>query len=151
MNYNDNFLDYSVVIESQTEPNQGFELLHEEKTVNGLSFLRFKACLQTFGSRNRNRRLWLSKWMKMMLAATEVQELLREGGIPGENGHPVPPTGEVTMERILTIDPNNLSHVIKSFDWVGENTLNGVIETIDDGNGPGDKFKRSISLPATEG
>ena len=85
MNYNDNFLDYSVVIESQTEPNQGFELLHEEKTANGLSFLRFKACLQTFGSRNRNRRLWLSKWMKMMLAATEVQELLREGGIPGEN------------------------------------------------------------------
>lgn len=143
-NYLDNFLDYSIVIESQTEPNQGFELLHEEKGANGLSFLRFKTCLQTFGNRNRNRRLWFSKWMRMMLAATEVQELLREGGVPGENGHPVPPSGEVTMERILTIDPNNISHVIKSFDWVGENTLNGVVETIDDGNGPGDKFKRHI-------
>ena len=142
--YLDNFLDYHVVIESMTEPNQGFEIIKEGKNANGLSFLRFKSCLQTYGERNRNRRLWLSKWMKIMLNALEVQELLREGGIPGENGHPVPPTGEVTMERILTIDPNNISHVIKEFKWVDDNRLDGIIETIDDGNGPGDKFKRNI-------
>ena len=140
----DNYLDYSIVIESQTEPNQGFKMLHEEKGPNGLSFLRFSACLQTFGNRNRNRRLWLSKWMKPMINAPEVQELIRNGGVPGENGHPVPASGEVTMERILTIDPNNISHVIKSFNWTGDNQLDGVIETVDDGNGPGDKFKRHI-------
>jgi len=142
--YTDKFLDYSVVIESQTEPNMGFRLIKEGKTENGLSFLRFGTCLQTFGQRNRNRRLWLSKWMRMMINSPEVQELLRNGGVPGENGHPVPDTGEVTMERILTIDPNNISHVIKEFKWMGEDRLDGIVETLDDGNGPGDKFKRHI-------
>ena len=142
--YLDNYLDYSIVIESQTEPNKGFELLHEGKNADGLSFLRFKTCLQTFGERNRNRRLWLSKWMRPMIAAPEVQELIRNGGVPGEAGHPVPASGEVTMERILTIDPNNISHVIKEFIWTSENQLDGIVETIDDGNGPGDKFKRQI-------
>ena len=117
----DNYLDYSVVIESNTEPNQGFEILKDGKTKDGLNFLRFKSCLQTFGNRNRNRRLWLSRWMRPMINAPEVQELIREGGVPGEAGHPVPPSGPVTMERILTIDPNNISHVIKEFNWVTDN------------------------------
>lgn len=140
----DNYLDYSIVVESNTEPNQGFEMISEGRTANGLSYLRFKSCLQTFGNRNRNRRLWLSRFMKPMINAPEVQELIRNGGVPGEAGHPVPPTGNVTMERILTIDPNNISHVIKEFIWSTDNKLDGIIETIDDGNGPGDKFKRQI-------
>ena len=140
----DNYLDYSVVIESNTEPNEGFELLKEGKNGNVLSFLRFKTCLQTFGNRNRNKRLWFGKWMKMMIDAPEVQELINNGGIPGEAGHPVPPSGQVTMERILTIDPNNISHVVKSIEWIGEDQMNGIIETIDDGNGPGNRFMRNI-------
>lgn len=141
----DNYNDFSIVIESETEPNAGFELLKEGKSADGsLSFLRFRSCLQTFGNRNRNRRLWVSKWMKPMINAPEVQELIRNGGVPGEAGHPVPPSGEVTIERILTIDPNNISHVIKEFIWKTDNWLDGIIETLDDGNGPGDKFKRHI-------
>lgn len=140
----DRYLDFSIVVESNTEPNMGFEIVKEGKTESGLSYLRFKTCLQTFGTRNRNRRLWQSKWMKPMIAAPEIQELLMAGGVPGEAGHPIPATGQVTMERILTIDPNNISHVIKEFNWVGENRLDGVVETVDDGNGPGDKFKRQI-------
>lgn len=140
----DNYLDYSIVIENTTEPNTGFEIVKEGKNAEGVSFLRFKTCLQTFGERNRNRRLWLSKWMRIMLQAPEVMELLKEGGVPGEAGHPVPATGEITVERILTIDPNNISHVIKSFNWVGENRLDGEVETIDDVNGPGERFKRNI-------
>lgn len=140
----DNYLDYSVVIESNTEPNEGFELLKEGKNGNVLSFLRFKTCLQTFGNRNRNKRLWFGKWMKMMIDAPEVQELINNGGIPGEAGHPVPPSGQVTMERILTIDPNNISHVVKSIEWIGEDRMDGIIETIDDGNGPGNRFMRNI-------
>ena len=140
----DNYNDYSIVIESQTEPNTGFEIIGEGSDSNGLHFLRFKSCLQTFGVRNRNRRLWQSKWMKPMINAPEVQELIRNGGVPGEAGHPVPDCGKVSVERILTIDPNNISHVIKEFNWVTDNRLDGIIETIDDGNGPGDKFKRQI-------
>ena len=144
MNNLDKYLDFSIVVESQTEPNQGFEIIGEGKNSDGLSYLRFKSCLQTFGSRNRNRRLWQSKWMRPMISAPEIQELIMAGGVPGEAGHPIPPTGKVTMERILTIDPNNISHVVKEYIWKGENQLDGIIETVDDGNGPGDKFKRNI-------
>lgn len=140
----DNYRDFFIVAESAVEPNTGFEIVKEGKTSDGLSFVRFKSCLQTFGKRNRNRRLWLSKFMKPMINAPEVQELLREGGVPGEAGHPVPAVGEITMERILTIDPNNISHVIKEYIWKNDNRLDGIIETVDDGNGPGDKFRRNI-------
>lgn len=141
----DNYLDYAVVIEEAMEPNTDFEILSEKKDSGGnLSYIRFRTGLQTFGSRNRNRRLWLSKWMRPMLNAPEVSELLREGGVPGESGHPVPATGQPTIERILTIDPNNVSHVIKEFIWKTDDWLDGIVETVDDGNGPGDKFKRSI-------
>lgn len=140
----DNYLDYSIVVESNTEPNTGFELIEEKSNNNGLAYLKFKSCLQTFNGINRNRRRWYTKWVKPMINSPEIKELIQHGGVPGEAGHPVPPSGEVTMERILTIDPNNISHVIKEFIWVTDNRLDGIIETIDDGNGPGDKFKRHI-------
>mgnify|MGYP004647418125 CR=1 FL=1 len=140
----DNYKDFFIVTESSVEPNTGFEIIKDGKRSDGLSFVRFKSCLQTFGKRNRNRRLWLTRFMKPMINAPEVQELIREGGVPGEAGHPVPATGQVTMERILTIDPNNVSHVIKEFNWVSDNRLDGIIETVDDGDGPGDKFRRNI-------
>ena len=140
----DTFDNFTVVMESEMEP-QKVEIIGEGKNSDGsLSFLRFYTCLQTFGSRNRNRRLWFSKYMRMMLNDEPVQELLSRGGVPGEAGHPTPDTGSVTIERILTIDPNNVSHVIKEFKWKTDNQLDGVIETVDDGNGPGDKFKRNI-------
>lgn len=134
----DLYNDYAIVIESATEPSK-VEILKDE-----LNFLRFRTCLQTFNVRNRNRRLWLSKWAKPMIAAEEVQEMLREGGVPGENGHPVPDSAPVTIERVLTIDPKLISHVIKEFIWKAENQLDGIIETIDDGDGYGDKFRRNI-------
>ena len=140
----DKFDDFVAVMESAAEP-QKIDIIGEGKNPDGsLSFLRFYTCLQTFGSRNRNRRLWLSKFMRIMLNDEPVQELLNHGGVPGEAGHPVPDTGQVTIERILTIDPNNVSHVIKKFDWKNDDWLGGEIETIDDGNGPGDKLKKNI-------
>lgn len=139
----DNFSDFFVVCESATEPNYGFEMI-SDKSENGVRFLRFKACLQTFDSRNRNRRLWHSKFMKIMMNAKEVTELLRNGGVPCESGHPIPPTGTASIERILTIDPNNISHVCKKYEWPSDNRMDGIIETIDDGDGPGEKFRRNI-------
>lgn len=144
--YLDNYLDYSIVVENATEPNMGFEMLPTENTSKDeLHFVRFRACLQTFGKRNRNKRLWQSKWSRPMYESPEIKELIQNGGIPGESGHPVPPTGEVTIERILTIDPNNVSHIVKEFIWVNENRVDGIVETADDGEGqPGDKFRRNI-------
>lgn len=142
--YEDKYLDYYAVIEQSSPDNSDMKILDTHEDNNGLNYLRFSACLQSFGKRNRNRRLWLDSTMKQMLAAPHVPELLQRGGIPGENGHPVPATGAVTMERILTIDPNNMSHVIKDFTWKG-NLLYGTIETLDEGpNSPGNKFMRNI-------
>lgn len=136
----DKYLDYYAVVE-QTSPDTHIEILN---TPNSVNFLRFRACLQSFGHLNRNRRLWMANIMKQMLSSPHVSELLSRGGIPGENGHPVPQTGQVTMERILTVDPNNMAHVIKSFDWQG-NLLYGVIDTLDEGPGSaGYKFMKNI-------
>lgn len=143
-NFNDEYLDYFAVLEQTSPENPDVKILETYQNPNGLNYLRFNTCLQSFGHRNRNRRLWTSKVMKIMLSAPHVPELLNRGGIPGENGHPVPPTGNVTMERILTIDPEKICHVIKGFDWRGE-LLYGTIETLDEGPGSsGYKFMRNI-------
>ena len=143
----DNYLDYFAVVEAAVSSEDTKIKILKEATEakDGLNFLRFSACLQTFGARNRNRRLWLGQHMKAMLQAEHVQELLQKSGIPGENGHPIATTGQVSIERILTIDPNNLSHRILSFEWKDDNTLYGVVETLDEGPGSaGIKFMRNI-------
>lgn len=138
----DRYFDYFAVIESSVE-NPETKILSQNNN-NGLSFLRFSQCLQSFGVRNRNRRLWISSIMKKMLEERHVYELLQRGGIPNENGHPVPDVGQPTIERIVTINPNNIVSVTKSFEWRGEK-LYGIIETIDDGPaGIGTKFMRNI-------
>lgn len=141
----DNYTDFVIAIESVGDPDAKIEILSEGKLPNGdLKFLRFRACLQAFINRNRNRRKWHVKYTRPMFEAKEVRELLREGGVPCENGHPVPDTGEVTIERILTIDPNRISHVVKEFIWPTDTKVDGIIETIYDMNGPGCKFMWNI-------
>lgn len=145
LNYDDNYDDFTIVIESATEPQKP-EIIHEEKGSNGdLSFLRFKARLQSFTKRNRNRRLWLAKFTRPMFEAKEVKELLAAGGVPGESGHPVPDTGQPTIERILTIDPLRVSHVIREYQWPTDTLVDGIVETADEGPGtPGYRFMRNI-------
>lgn len=138
----DDFDAYVVAIESTSEGP--IEIIKDGKNKNGVNFLRFKACLQTFEGPNRNRRRWYSKYARPMFEAPEIKELLQAGGVPGENGHPVPDTGNVTIERILTIDPNNVSHVVKEYIWPNDNRVDGIIETVDDIDGPGTKFRKNI-------
>ena len=138
----DDYNDYVIAIESTSEGP--VEIIKDQKNSDGVNFLRFKTCLQTFSARNRNRRRWYSKFSRPMFESPEIKELLREGGVPGENGHPVPPTGQVTIERILTIDPNNISHVIKEFIWPTNDKVDGIIETVDDIDGPGSRFRKNI-------
>jgi len=145
----DNGINYYGVIERTSPEDKKIEIIKNGKSKKGLSFLRFRACLQSFtpGQRNANGRLWQSAHMKIMLSNPMLLLTMKKnGGIPGENGHPVPPTAKPTIERVLTIDPNNMSHLIKSFQWEdNDKLLFGIIDTIDEGPGtPGYKFMRNI-------
>ena len=102
--YDDNYLDYYIVME-QTSPEDNKINIIKEGTNNGLNFLRFSTCLQSFKGYNRNRRLWKADQVRKMANDRPVQELIEKGSFVGEAGHPVPMDGKVTMERILTIDP----------------------------------------------
>ena len=142
--YNDAYKDYFIVLEQTTPQDNKISIMKTES--NSLNFLRFKTCLQDFYGRNRNRRNWTSEIVRKMTEDKTFQELLRKGSAVGENGHPVPPTGGVTLERILTIDPNNCSHRIISLEWKYDHKeLHAVIETLDEGVGsPGYRFMRNI-------
>ena len=141
--YDDSYNDYYVVCEQTTPDNAKIEILDDGKK-DGLDYLRFSACLQAFYGLNRNRRLWKADQIKTMSMDKPVQELLKRGSFVGEAGHPVPMDGKVTIERILTIDPLRTSHRIISLNWPNNNEIHGIVETLDDQNGPGNKMKRSI-------
>lgn len=148
----DNYLNYYAVMESDVPEEYRKPKIIDQVNKNGLNYLRFKSVLQTFGKRNRNTRLWPGgkgqvNYMKQMMSSKEVKELFQNvGGVPGENGHPVPATGQVTVERILTIDPNNISHIVRQFIWNSDDSqVDGIIETLDEGEGtPGNKFTKNI-------
>lgn len=123
-----------------TRSNMGVQ----ENVVHGETrSLRFRACLQSFGRRNRNGRLWRADMMKKALAAPTIVELIQKGDFAGENGHPIAQVGETSISRIATIDPNNVCHRITALEWSGD-LVYGTVETIDDINGPGAKLMRSI-------
>lgn len=142
--YLDKSVDYYIVVESALEQDERAIKVIDES--NSSKFIRFETKLQSFRlPRNRNKRGWKSIYVKQMAAAPTVVELIRAKSFVGEAGHPVPAVGSVTMERILTIDPNNVSHRINKLDFRnGDLDLFGEIDTIDDGNGPGDKLRRNI-------
>ena len=136
--------DYFAVMES-TAPADRHEIIDVKSDAQGnIHFLRFRACLQDFGQRNRNGRLWMGRNMQQLLSADHIHELMNEGGWAGENGHPVPDSGPATLERISTIDPNNICHLIRKIEWEGDRKVFGTVDTIDDINGPGARFARNI-------
>lgn len=139
---------FYAVMEQTTPEGAKAEILHENKSANGeLNFLRFRQVLQSFGHRNRNRRLWQASHIRDSLKNPwVVQQLKDKGGLPGENGHPMSPidSAKVSMERLVTIDPNNICLLLKDYEFKGDTLLYGTIETIDDGNGPGNRFMRNI-------
>ena len=141
-----NSVPYYAVVVEQTSPADNKIDIIEVKQKNNLNFLRFNTCLQDFfEERNRNRRKLVPKYVKIATQSPEWTELLSRGGVSGENGHPIPASGNVTMERISSIDPNNISHIIKKIWWTdGDLKLHGEIETVDDINGPGARFMRHI-------
>lgn len=138
--------EYYAVMEESTPADAKAEILDEHKSNGEVSYLRFRQCLQSFGQRNRNKRLWQASHIRESLKHPwVVQHLEQKGGLPGENGHPSADTGELSMERLCKIDPNNICLLLKSYSFENnDRLLFGVVETIDDGNGPGNKLMRNI-------
>lgn len=141
--YNDAYDNYYIVIENALKPEKPQILAEDDGSNTGLNFLRWRQCLQSSERRNRNGRLWPKRYLEIMLRDAIVLECLKHGW-PGEAGHPVPDTGKVTVERILTIDPKKISHIVKTIEWEG-NKVYGIMETLDDGpSGYGTRFKKNI-------
>ena len=138
--------EYYAVMEESTPADAKAEILDEHTSNGEVSYLRFRQCLQSFGQRNRNKRLWQASHIRESLKHPwVVQHLEQKGGLPGENGHPSADTGELSMERLCKIDPNNICLLLKSYSFENnDRLLFGVVETIDDGNGPGNKLMRNI-------
>lgn len=146
---NSNYYDFYAVVESSVDPSvreNSFQIVGEGKRPGGeLSFLRYKGCMMTVGKRNRNRRLWTQQQLDIMMNAPHIVEQLHHaGGLPGENGHPIPPTGKISMERLVTIDPNNLAILMKDWWWEGDKFM-ATVETLDQGEGtPGNRLMRNM-------
>lgn len=142
----DNKYEYYAVMEESTPDDAKAIILDECKTNGEISYLRFRQCLQSFGKRNRNKRLWQASHIRDSLKHPwVVQHLEKKGGLPGENGHPCADSGELSMERLCKIDPKNICLLLKSYSFENNDTLLfGVVETIDDGDGPGNKLMRNI-------
>lgn len=132
------YYDFYAVMESDVTPEDrqsSFQIIGEGKAQGVIDFLKYRACLMTVGKRNRNKRLWTKQFVDIMMNAPHIVEQFKyAGGLPGENGHPIPATGQVTMERIVTVDPNNLAILIKSWWWEG-NKMMGDVETLNEGPG----------------
>ena len=90
--------EYYAVMEESTPDNAKAEILNEVKNNGEVSYLRFRQCLQSFGKRNRNKRLWQASHIRDSLKHPwVVQHLEKKGGLPGENGHPSAESGELSM------------------------------------------------------
>jgi len=144
----DSILEYCVLMESVSEPS--IEIISDKGGTNSkqetVNFLRFKSKMQSFGKRTLNGRLWPVQYMKkMMTAPIPTRMLKKRGGIPGEAGHPVPDSGKVTLERIMTIDPERICFVAREYEWDGDKAVYAILDTIDDGpSGPGNKLRKRI-------
>ena len=139
---------YAVIEEAPRGEAQKFEIIGESKDKNNeVNYIEWRQCLLTFGHYNRNGRWWDAKCFRQtMQHPWFMQQLYEKGGVPGEAGHPVVSTQDqkLSMERLLTIDPDRMCLLLKSIEWDGDRAVYGRLQTIDDGNGPGDKFRRSI-------
>lgn len=106
--------------------------------VNGLLYVKFDTCLQSFDVQNRNKRMYDANAIMESLAAPHVQELIRKGSFVSEYGHPF----EKDLARVTQIDPARICGRVNSYYRQG-NLLKGEFETFDDG-GLGTMLTRRI-------
>ncbi len=95
---------------------------------NGMTYVIFETIFQSFGVKNRNKRIYDGDAVMASWNAPHIQELIRKKSFVSEYGHPL----DQTMSRITQIDPARICGRINSYYRSG-NLLKGEFETFDDG------------------
>ena len=95
---------------------------------NGMTYVIFETVFQSFGVKNRNKRIYDGDAVMASWNAPHIQELIRKKSFVSEYGHPL----DQSMHRITQIDPARICGRINSYYRSG-NLLKGEFETFDDG------------------
>lgn len=95
---------------------------------NGMLYVIFETVFQSFGVKNRNKRIYDGDAVMASWNAPHIQELVRKKSFVSEYGHPL----DQSMSRITQIDPTRICGRINSYYRSG-NLLKGEFETFDDG------------------
>lgn len=112
-----------IIMESVVEPSKPRNV----KSFNDeLFYVNFDTYLQSFGCKNRNKRIYEGDAVMASLNQPHIRELLTKRALCGEAGHPL--TNDTT--RILTIDPKLICFRINNFERRG-NLLHANVETLD--------------------
>ena len=114
------------VIMEQTAPPCATNV--RDYSHNGLLYVIFETVFQSFGVKNRNKRIYDGDAVMASWNAPHIQELIRKKSFVSEYGHPL----EQSMSRITQIDPARICGRINSYYRSG-NLLKGEFETFDDG------------------
>lgn len=133
---NKNELVACMIMEAVSDPVKPMNLQVNE--TNGLFYLNFDTCLQSFNVFNRNKRRYIASAMVPSLNADHIIELISKKSWYGEAGHP----DDDNPRRILTIDPKLISHRINTKEIRG-NKLYGNIDTLDN-NSHGNEMTKCI-------
>lgn len=110
--------------------NEG-EIRSMETKKNGV--VKMIAVLQEANLPNRNGRIYPRAVIENALKAAFIQEKLKTNSLLGESNHPA----NADVQRQMSIDLNNVSHVIKKVWWDPQdsNLLLGEVETASTGIG----------------
>jgi hypothetical protein len=95
---------------------------------NGMIYVIFETVFQSFGVKNRNKRIYDGDAVMASWNAPHIQELVRKKSFVSEYGHPL----DQSMHRVTQIDPARICGRINSYYRSG-NLLKGEFETFDDG------------------
>lgn len=114
-----------VIMEQTSEP---CAVNVRDYNKNGLLYVIFDTVFQSFGVKNRNKRMYDGDAVMASWNAPHIQELIRKKSFVSEYGHPL----DQSMSRITQIDPDRICGRINSYYRSG-NLLKGEFETFDDG------------------
>ena len=70
--------EYAIVCEETSPIGTKCEILDVKDNLGQLQYLKFRSCMQDFGLRNRNGRLWNGRMMQQALQAPHILELLEK-------------------------------------------------------------------------
>lgn len=111
---NDKDIMGMVYISEQTTPEDATISNVNHVSRDGLFYVEFDACLQSFGVMNRNNRQYIGSNVWENIQTEKIQSLLADNAWYGEMDHPAPnfKGQEFTPERVQRIEMSRRSHKI---------------------------------------